>query len=112
MKLYWLLLFGFIVSGCSSAPAPKCASTPDLSRLTQAEQIALKHSIRANSKNCHSSQYECAFQLTHNRSNELVVTTSFLYPDKNSGQCVQPIGGSEINVYDSNGRFQRAVLSL
>src|SRR5690554_6563624 len=112
MRLPWLLFVTFVASGCSSAPAPDCTSVPDLTRLTHAEQIALKHSISTNSKDCHSSQYQCAFSFVRNKRNELLVTTSFLYPDKDSGLCLQPIGGSRINVYDSHGRFQRAVLSL
>ena len=105
MRLSWLLVVTFIGSGC--APALDCTTMPDLSQLSHAEQLALKHSISAYSKECSSSQYQCAFRLTHGKKKELIVTTSFLYPDKDSGLCLQAIGGSKINVYDSNGRLQR-----
>ena len=111
MRIFWLLLAALIATGCSGT-LPSCASAPDLSGLSDGERAAFEHSVVAHSKACHSSKYQCAFRVSHTKDSDLIVTTTFLYPDKESGQCLQPIGGSEINLYDANGRFRRAVPSL
>jgi hypothetical protein len=111
MRVFWPLLAAITATGCSST-LPSCASAPDLSRLSASERAALEHSISAHSKTCHSSKYQCAFRVFHTKDSGLLVTADFLYPDKSSGQCVQPIGGSAMDLYDATGKFRRAVPSL
>ena len=106
-----MLLLGAL-SACTASDAPVCAKQPDPSSLTPAEQLAFSDAKSRYGKRCDDAPRVCEIRLAKNARGEILVTVASIYPDRESGQCLQAPGDQDLAVYTSDGTFKEWSLSL
>ena len=78
---------------------------PDGSRLSDPERKALADSVSRTKQECQPGSYQCQYKVFHSRNNELLVGVDFIIQNQKTGACDQPVGGFQINEYDTSGTF-------
>ena len=85
---------------------------PDETILSAAEAMALSHAKANFGQSCNTSDKPCRISLSRNIRNGILVTVTFVYPNRDSGKCYESPGAEKAAIYDSNGTFLRQTLSL
>jgi hypothetical protein len=112
-----LLALGFLAAlvgfgGCSSKVAPSCSKQPELGVLDSAERLALADALSRYGSRCKRQDFQCDVSLIRNNGGEILVTVASVYPDTESGHCLQAPGDQDLVTYRPDGTFMRRVMSL
>ena len=100
------------LGGCSAKVAPNCSKEPDPDKLDAAEKTALADALSRYGERCKRQEYQCDISLIRNSRNDIVVTIASVYPDSDSGHCLQAPGDQDLVAYRPDGTFIRRVMSL
>lgn len=112
--LLFLFMLVSALGSCSlsnKAP-PNCSKHPELSKLDTAERAALADAMVRYGDRCQRQRTTCDVSLTRNNRGEILVTVASVYPDQDSGHCLQAPGDQDVVVYTTAGAFMRQIMSL
>ncbi len=111
-----LALASFVVlaglSGCSTKVAPNCSKQPEQNRLDAVEKAALADALARYGSRCERKDYQCDISLIRNSRKDILVTIASVYPEIDSGHCLQAPGDQDLVAYRPDGTFIRRVMSL
>lgn len=111
--LVFLIILVGALGACSLSKAPpNCSKHPELSKLDTAERIALADAMVRYGDRCQRQRTMCDVSLTKNSRGEILVTVASVYPDQDSGHCLQAPGDQDVAVYTTAGVFMRQIMSL
>ena len=115
MQKALLIFFVATLVSCTqqqNEPLKPCFGLIDKSGFTSAHYKAFQNSLKLHAKSCSAPGVECGYKVTRNKENQLLVNTGYFYRMPETFECVQPIGGYQIDVYDASGNFLRSVPGL